>query len=89
MVTGGQSPEMTIQTFCKSGEQEEVKGVVHAIAGLLAVAMATYNMTAWFYRRQAHLGINTVVYSIVVAWELKQTLHHLRRPICESLPNAA
>ena len=80
---------MTIQTFCTSGEQEEVKGAVHAIAGLLALAMATYNVTAWCYRRQPHLGANAIIYTVVVAWEIKQTLHHLRHPTCERLPNAA
>ena len=80
---------MTIQTFCTSGEQEDVKGAVHAIAGLLALAMATYNATAWCYRRQGHLGANAVIYSAVVAWEVKQTLHHLRRPPCDRLPHAA
>ena len=36
---------MTIQTFCRSGQQEDVKGAVHAIAGMQALAMATYNIT--------------------------------------------
>jgi hypothetical protein len=80
---------MTIQTFCTSGEQEEVKGAVHAVAGVLALAMATYNLTAWCYRRQRHLGANTVIYALVVAWEVKQTVHHLRRPPCGQFPNAA
>ena len=80
---------MTIQSFCRSGEQEDVKGAVHAIAGLLAFAMATYNGTAWCYRRQGHLGVNAVIYSLVVAWEVKQTVHHLRRPDCVRLPHAA
>ena len=70
-------------------EQEDVKGAVHAIAGLLALAMATYNATAWCYRRQGHLGANAVIYTAVVAWEVKQTLHHLRRAPCDRLPHAA
>ena len=80
---------MTIQTFCRSGQQEDVKGAVHAIAGMLALVMATYNITAWCYRRQGHLGANAVIYSLVVAWEIKQTAHHLNRPACETLPTAA
>jgi hypothetical protein len=70
---------MTVQAFCRSGEQEEVKGAVHAVAGLLAMAMATYNAAAWCYRHQMHLGVNAVLYSLVVGWEIKQTLHHLQR----------
>jgi hypothetical protein len=67
-----------VQGFCRSGEREEIKGAVHALAGMIAVAMAAYNITAWHYRRQRHLGINSIVYSLAVAWEVKQTLHHLR-----------
>jgi hypothetical protein len=67
-----------VQGFCRSGEREEFKGAVHALAGMMAVAMAAYNITAWHYRRQPHLGINSIIYSLAVAWEVKQTLHHLR-----------
>ena len=80
---------MTVQTFCGSGEQEEVKGAVHAAAGVLVLAMAAYNATAWCYRRQSHLALNAVIYGTVVAFEIKQTLHHLRRHACEDLPRAA
>jgi len=80
---------MTLQSFCTSGEQEDVKGAVHAVAGALALVMASYNMTAWCYRRQAHLGANVIIYSAVVAWEIKQTLHHLQRPVCVHLSHAA
>ena len=80
---------MTVQMFCKSGEQEDVKGAVHAATGLLALVMATYNATAWCYRRQPHLGFNAIVYGVVVAFEIKQTLHHLRRGPCEDLTRAA
>ena len=80
---------MTVQTFCTSGEREDVKGAVHAATGLLALVMATYNTTAWYYRRQPHLGYNAIIYGVVVAFEIKQTLHHLRRPPCEEVPRAA
>jgi hypothetical protein len=43
------------------------------------MAMATYNAAAWCYRHQMHLGVNAVLYSLVVGWEIKQTLHHLQR----------
>jgi hypothetical protein len=80
---------MTVQTFCRSGQQEEVKGAVHAVAGLLALVMATYNAAAWCYRRQSHLGLNVIIYGAVVAWEIKQTVHHLRPGVCAELPRAA
>jgi hypothetical protein len=80
---------MTVQNFCTSGEQEEVKGAVHAVAGMLALVMATYNATAWWYRRQSHLGANAIIYATVVAWEIKQTLHHLHRQECTDVPRAA
>jgi hypothetical protein len=70
-----------VRTFCRSGENEAVKGAVHAAGGVLAGVMATYNIVAWCYRRELHLGINAVVYSLAVIWEVKQTAHHLER--CE------
>jgi hypothetical protein len=70
-----------VQTFCKSGENEAVKGAVHAAGCLLAGVMAAYNITAWYYRRERHLGINAVVYSLATLWEVKQTAHHFER--CE------
>jgi len=70
-----------VRTFCKSGENEAVKGAVHAAGCLLAGVMAAYNIAAWCYRREPHLGINAVVYSLATLWEVKQTAHHLVR--CE------
>jgi hypothetical protein len=70
------------RTFCKSGENEPLKGAVHALGGILAATMATYNIAAWYYRRETHLGINSVVYTLAVLWEIKQTVHHLER--CEA-----
>jgi hypothetical protein len=43
--------------------------------------MAVYNIAAWHFRRERHLGTNAVVYTLAVAWEAKQTLRHLNR--CE------
>ena len=66
-----------VQTFCTSGEREGVKAVVHGAACVIAATMALYNIAAWGFRRERHLGTNAVVYTIAVAWEAKQTLHHL------------
>jgi hypothetical protein len=71
-----------VQRFCTSGENEAIKGAVHALGGVLAASMAAYNIAAWCYRRERHLGINSIVYSLAVLWEVKQTIHHLER--CEA-----
>jgi len=65
------------RAFCTNGEREVVKGSVHAAGVVLAAAMAAYNIAAWCYRREQHLGINAVVYSLAVLWEIKQTTHHV------------
>jgi hypothetical protein len=68
-----------VKTFCASGESEVFKGAVHAAAGLIAASMAAYNITAWHFRRERHLAANGAIYTMAVAWEMKQTLRHLRR----------
>jgi hypothetical protein len=68
-----------VKTFCTSGEREAVKGAVHALGGVLAATMAAYNIAAWCYRRETHLGINAIVYTLAIIWEIKQTVHHLER----------
>lgn len=68
-----------VRTFCTQGENEAVKGAVHAAGGVLAALMAAYNVTAFFYRRERHLGINAVVYSLALLWEAKQTTRHIDR----------
>ena len=70
-----------VETFCKSGESEALKGAFHALGGILAASMAAYNIAAFCYRRQRHLCINSIVYTLAVVWEIKQTVHHLER--CE------
>ena len=66
-----------VRAFCSSGNHEAVKCAVHAAAGLLVGVCAAYNITASCFRRDRHLRVNAVVYSLAVAWELKQTIHHL------------
>jgi hypothetical protein len=68
-----------VRTFCTSGEREGVKGAVHAAGGTLAAVMAVYNIAAWCYRRERHLGINAIVYTAAILWEIKQTSRHLER----------
>ena len=67
-----------VKALCTSGNHEVLKSGVHGAAGVIAAVMAAYNFAAWCFRREEHLRINTIVYSLAVAWELKQTLHHVR-----------
>lgn len=73
------SGETMVQEFCKSGNHEYLKGCVHGAAALIAAAMATYNTTAYTYRRDPHLRVNAVIYTLAVLWEVKQTARHLRK----------
>jgi len=66
-----------VRAFCTRGESEVVKGAVHAAGVVLAGSMALYNIAAWCFRREQHLGINAVIYSLAVMWEVKQTSHHI------------
>ena len=68
-----------VQTLCTAGNHEALKSSVHGAAGILAALMAAYNIAACCYRRDPHLRVNAVVYTLAVGWEVKQTLHHLRR----------
>jgi hypothetical protein len=74
---------MVVRTFCTSGENEAIKGAVHALGGVVVATMAVYNITAWWYRRETHLGINSVVYTLAILWEMKQTAHHWQRCVEE------
>lgn len=66
-----------VRAFCSSGNHEGVKCAVHAAAGLLVGVCAAYNITASCFRRDRHLRVNAFVYTLAVAWELKQTIRHL------------
>ena len=74
-----------VRTFCKTGEKELLKGAFHGAGGVLAALMAAYNIAAWCYRRERHLGVNAIVYTVATLWEVKQTSHHFERcvPACE------
>ncbi|HXH25637.1 MAG TPA: hypothetical protein VNI78_10330 [Vicinamibacterales bacterium] len=77
---------MDVRSLCASGNQEPMKCGVHGAAVMIAALCAAYNITACLFRRDRHLRVNAVVYTLAVAWELKQTLHHLRA--CESRKKA-
>jgi hypothetical protein len=65
-----------VRAFCARGNHESVKCGVHGAVGALAALCAAYNLAACCYRRDGHLRINAVIYTLAVAWEAKQTLHH-------------
>lgn len=73
---------MNVRTFCSSGSQEPMKCGVHGAAVIIAAMCAAYNIAACLFRRERHLKVNAIVYSLAVVWELKQTLHHLRACEC-------
>ena len=76
-----------VRSFCASGNHEGVKCGVHAAGAFIVALCAVYNGTAWFYRRDRHLRLNAIVYTLAVAFELKQTLHHLNAPSpCAAVP---
>ena len=68
-----------VQVLCTSGNHESLKCGVHAAALSLAALMAAYNIAACCYRRDRHLRVNAVLYTLAIAWEAKQTFHHLGR----------
>ena len=68
---------VVVRSFCRSGNHEGLKCAVHATAGFMVGLCAAYNATAWMFRRDRHLWVNALVYSFAVAWEVKQTMHHL------------
>ena len=76
-----------VKTFCTSGRSEVVKSAVHATGCVLAGMMAAYNITAWCYRRERHLGVNAIVYSLAMIWETKQTIRHLQRSQLPRFPD--
>ena len=66
-----------VRTLCTSGKHEVLKSGVHGAAGVIAGVMAAYNFAAWCLRREQHLRFNAAIYFLAVAWELKQTVHHI------------
>jgi len=59
------------------GSSEALKTGVHATALGLMVVMGVYNAAAWLQRRQPHLAINAVLYTVLAAWEHQHVAHHL------------
>jgi hypothetical protein len=80
-----------VQALCTSGNHESLKCGVHAAALTLAAVMAAYNIAACCFRRDRHLRLNSVLYTLLIAWEAKQTVRHFERtgsavPVAEGAP---
>ena len=59
------------------GSCEPLKASVHGTAlGLFAV-MGLYNAAAWLSRREQHLAMNAVLYTVLAAWEQQQVARHV------------
>jgi hypothetical protein len=65
-------------TVLQCGECEPLKASVHASALALAAVMGLYNAAAWLSRRDKHLAINAVLYTVLAVWEQKHVAHHVR-----------
>ncbi len=61
-----------------NGTCERFKAGVHAVTLGLAAVMGAYNFAAWLRRREDHLAINALIYSLAVVWERAHVAHHLR-----------
>jgi hypothetical protein len=59
------------------GRCEPLKATVHGVLFVTAAVCAAYNTAAWLRRRQRHLAINAVVYTMAVVWERCHIAHHL------------
>jgi hypothetical protein len=67
-----------VSDMLDSGECEPMKAAVHGLLMATVAVCAAYNTAAWIKRRQSHLAINAVVYSVAVWWESCHIRHHLR-----------
>lgn len=64
-------------TILQHGECERLKAGVHGATLSLAVVMGLYNAAAWIGRRERHLAVNTILYTLLIAWERVHVAHHL------------
>ena len=65
-------------TLLQCGECEPLKAGVHGSALALAAVMGLYNAAAWVSRRDPHLAVNAILYTMLAAWEQKHVAHHVR-----------
>ena len=69
--------QITQLPVLQCGNSEPLKAGIHATAlGLFAV-MGLYNAAAWLARRDRHLAVNAVLYTVLTAWEQHHVAHHI------------
>jgi hypothetical protein len=75
------------------GRCEPLKAAVHGVLMATVAVCAAYNAAAWLKRRQPHLAVNAIVYTLATIWEHAHVAHHLvecqPRTIETVLPAAA
>jgi hypothetical protein len=71
------------------GECEPLKAAVHGVLLATVALCAVYNAAAWLRRRERHLGINALVYSLAAMWEHQHVQQHLacRPPVAPPVPD--
>jgi hypothetical protein len=69
----------------QTGSCEPFKAGVHGASLLLCGIMGLYNAAAWINRRERHLAINALVYSLGVAWERRLVARHTQA--CRKMRN--
>ena len=59
------------------GACEPLKAAVHGVLMATVAVCAAYNTAAWLKRRERHLAINAIVYTLATIWEHRHVVHHL------------
>lgn len=67
---------MTPRQFCTGGQYDAAKGAVHGAMLVGALGCAAYNLTAYWYRREPHNGVNALVYLGLSYLEACHIKHH-------------
>lgn len=53
-----------------------MKGAVHGVMLVGAVACFAYNAAAYYYRREQHNGVNAIIYGGLALLEVIHVKHH-------------
>jgi hypothetical protein len=59
------------------GACEPLKAAVHGVLMATVAVCAAYNTAAWLKRREPHLAVNAIVYTLATFWEHAHVVHHL------------
>lgn len=62
------------------GQHEALKLTVHGAILGLSVLCLSYNVVAYYRRREGHLARNAVIYTTLAAFELVVMAHHCDTP---------